>query len=110
MSERWTLETLQEDQREWVARNFGDRPSWHPLLGVGEELGELMHAHLKTVQGIRGSRMEHHRAKVDAVADIVIYLADYCSAEGIDLADAVDETWSKVRKRDWRKDPQRGGT
>jgi hypothetical protein len=68
-----------------VQHNFGDRPAWQTLLGVVEEVGELSHAHLKAAQGIRGTREQHHVAKIDAVADIVIFLADYCTAEGIDL-------------------------
>ena len=39
---------------------------------------------------------------VDAVADIVIFLADYCSARGFDLESLVSETWAEVRKRDWK--------
>lgn len=104
-----SLRALQREQAPWVKRNFGDRPSWHPLLGVGEEYGELSHAYLKAEQGIRGTPEEHRAAKVDAVADIVIFLCDYCTAEGIDLEDAVARTWEQVRKRDWTRDPQGGG-
>ena len=100
---------LQDEQRPWVARNFPGRPSWYPLLGVMEELGELAHAHLKQAQGIRYTPEEARAKKVDAVADIVTFLADYCSAEGIDLQAAVEETWQHVRKRDWASDPMTGG-
>ena len=105
----FTLATLQAEQREWVRRNFGERPSWHPLLGAIEELGELSHAHLKNEQGIRGTPEEHLAAKIDAVADVVIYLADYCSAEGIDMQRAVEQTWREVRQRDWKAHPITGG-
>lgn len=103
-----TLGELQEEQKPWVKHNFGNRPSWYPLLGVVEELGELAHAHLKEEQGIRGTKAEHMEAKKDAVGDIVIFLADYCSAEGIDLQKAVDEAWSEVKKRDWKAHPKTG--
>lgn len=100
-----TFRDLQEEQREWVAHNFPGRESWNPLLGIGEEVGELMHAHLKGHQGIRGT-VEEHRAKGrDAVGDILIYLADYCSAMGFDLQQCVEETWAKVKRRDWRANP-----
>jgi len=105
----FTLATLQAEQREWVRRNFGERPSWHPLLGAIEELGELSHAHLKNEQGIRGTPEEHLASKIDAVADVVIYLADYCSAEGIDMQRAVEQTWREVRQRDWKAHPITGG-
>lgn len=98
------LRKLQDEQRPWVQHNFGDRPSWMPLLGVMEEVGELAHAHLKKAQGIRTN--EDHDAKAaDAVADIVIFLADYCSTVGIDLESVVLETWAEVRKRDWKANP-----
>lgn len=103
-----TIGEIQEDQREWVRHNFGDRPAWHPLLGVQEEVGELAHAFLKREQGIRGTKQEHDEAIRDAVADIVIFLMDFCSASGIDLEAQVAATWEQVRLRDWRKDPAGG--
>jgi NTP pyrophosphatase (non-canonical NTP hydrolase) len=99
-----TLRELQEQQRVWVAHNFGERPSWHPLLGAVEELGELAHAHLKQTQGIRLHENHEENAK-DAIADVVIYLADYCSSRGFDMQAIVEQTWEKVRQRDWKKNP-----
>jgi len=98
------LKKLQEEQKSWVNHNFGERPSWHPLLGVVEEVGELAHAYLKREQGIRVEEDHTENAK-DAVADIVIYLADFCSAEGFDLQQIVQDTWDLVKQRDWKKDP-----
>jgi NTP pyrophosphatase (non-canonical NTP hydrolase) len=98
------LSTLQIDLEPWVAHNFGERPSWQPLLGLQEELGELSHAYLKRAQGIRTN--EDHNAGIrDAVADLVIFLADFCNAEGIDLEREVALTWAKVSQRDWKKNP-----
>ena len=74
------LRKLQDEQRPWAAHNFGNMPSWQPLLGVVEELGELVEADVL-----------EDRVKVkDAVADTVIYLADYCSREGFDFQTIVD--------------------
>ena len=98
------LKKMQEEQKPWVKHNFGDRPSWMPLLGVVEELGELAHAHLKKAQGIRVNENHDENIK-DAVADIVIFLADYCSSVGIDLEKVVQETWDKVKQRDWKANP-----
>lgn len=103
------LRKLQEEQKPWVIHNFGNRPTWQPLLGAMEELGELAHAHLKQKQEIRITENHDAMAK-DAVADIVIYLADYCSARGWDFENLVQETWDKVKQRDWKKDPAMGGT
>jgi NTP pyrophosphatase (non-canonical NTP hydrolase) len=93
-----SLRQLQDEQRPWVDHNF-----------PGRELGELCHAHLKGLQGIRGSTLEHHAAKIDAVGDAIIFLADYCTANDIDLQDAVESTWTKVKQRDWQKDKEKGG-
>ncbi len=85
-----TFRQLQEEQAPWVAHNFPGREAYYPLLGAIEELGELAHAHLKNIQGIRGTPEEHHAAKIDAVADTITFLADYCTASGIDLQDAME--------------------
>lgn len=103
------LKKLQREQAEWAISNFGLHPAWHPLLGLQEELGELSHAHLKSEQGIRGSVDEHRLEKIDAVGDIVIYLADYCTMEGINFEQAVLETWRKVKERNWNADKVAGG-
>ena len=76
------LEQIQKEQPEWVQHNFGDRPSWQPLLGAGEEIGELYHAFLKRAQNIRLSENHNENIK-DALADIIIYLCDFSSSEGI---------------------------
>jgi NTP pyrophosphatase (non-canonical NTP hydrolase) len=46
--------------------------------------------------------------QVDAVGDIVIYLASYCTANHIDLDKAVSNTWAEVKKRDWVQFPGNG--
>lgn len=98
-----SLARLQAEVATWAERNFGPRPAWQPLVGIMEELGELAHAHLKAAQGIR--RDEDHEAGArDAVGDIIIYVADYCNAAGLDLEEIVGETWAKVKQRDWRKE------
>lgn len=104
-----TFKQLQDEQRPWVEHNFPGRQSFYPLLGAVEELGELAHAHLKNLQGIRGTEAEHRAAAADAVADTIIFLADYCTAMGFDLQEVVEQTWEKVRLRDWRSDPEHGG-
>lgn len=102
------LRRIQREHKKWSARNFGeDVPTWHPLLGVVEEIGELCHAHLKEAQGIRTNEDHIANAK-DAVGDTVIYLIDYCNRRGFDFADILLETWKQVRARDWIKNPEIG--
>lgn len=106
-----TFEHLQTEVNEWARRNFGPHaPPYHrALLGAVEEIGELAHAHLKQEQDIRGSTAEHEAAGKDAVADTVIYLADYCAGRGWDLDEIVTSVWEKVSQRDWQADPVKGG-
>jgi len=123
------LRRFQAEVDKWASYNFGaDRPSDQRILGVVEEGGELMeallgsllagglmkafgrlsHAELKSQQGIRTN--EDRRALVeDAVADIDVYLADFCTVMGIDRQAVLEKTWSRVKARDWKKDPVSGG-
>jgi NTP pyrophosphatase (non-canonical NTP hydrolase) len=106
------LSVLQQQVGAWSSRNFPTNrgKAYRRLLGAFEELGELSHAHLKAEQGIRGTPEEHRAAKKDAVADAIIYLADYCYCEDIDMGDSLQETWEQVRTRDWVKFPKNGRT
>jgi NTP pyrophosphatase (non-canonical NTP hydrolase) len=106
-----TFRQLQEENAAWAARNFG--PANYPersLLGVVEEVGELAHAVLKGLQGIRGSQQEHQLAAKDAVGDVVIYLADFCTRSGFDFGECVQEAWDEVKARDWTKHRRDGTT
>lgn len=104
-----TFARLQAEVAAWSGRNFPGKEPVDPLLGVVEGLGELCHAFLKAKQGIRGTPEAHRAAMIDAVADTVIFLADFCHQNGIDLQQAVSSTWRTVSLRDWRKDPVSGG-
>jgi NTP pyrophosphatase (non-canonical NTP hydrolase) len=104
----FTLAQLQAEVADWATRNFGKRETWHPLLGVVEEVGELSHAHLKQTQGIRGSTLQHTHDAMDAVGDAIIYLADYCALRGFNLHSIVEETWSEVKQRNWQANKETG--
>jgi hypothetical protein len=64
---------------EWAKYNFGYKRA--PHIGVIEEIGEAAHCVLKQIQGIRGfDDMNVFMEKFgDALADGMIYLADWCS-------------------------------
>lgn len=103
------LSKIQEEHLDWSLHNFGEAPIWMSLVGLTEELGELSHAYLKHIQGIRNN--ENHVEKMqDAIGDIVIYLIDFCNKCGFDLSHIIERTWSEVKKRDWRKYPENGLT
>lgn len=72
---------LAEDVRAWSERNFPrsvGRPE-DPLAGIVEELGELVDA----------IAARDRDAAVDAISDAVIYLADFCGKQGLDLGNIV---------------------
>lgn len=105
---------LQSEIGTWAKRNFGDNlgkdqlhPSYGhplgslcPLLGIMGELGELVQEQLKALQG-RSKLSEGGlwAAKADAVADLMIFLLDYCEREGINLQSVLQNTWDKVGQR-----------
>lgn len=117
------LQKVQKLIGEWAQRNFGSNYSTSrgihlnslaPLMGIGEEYGELLHAVLKEAQGIRGyqSRELYEEDRDDAVADLVIFLLDFCHREGVDFDSVLEKTTNKVLQRDWastREVPQAPG-
>lgn len=105
-----TFRYLQEAQKEWCNYNFPNQTPHAALLGMMEELGELSHAVLKEQQGIRGTPEEHKAAKEDAIGDIVIYMADFCTKHGLDFQKCVEDAWAEVSQRDWIKYPKDGRT
>ena len=72
------LKKLQTIAVRLSKRNFGEHygSGYRNLLGVAEEVGELCHAQLKGEQGIRHTPKEIKKMKMDAVGDIVIFLAN----------------------------------
>lgn len=74
---------LVDDVGTWSEQNFGGQPAKYPLIGSGEELGELITSVLKIAQGIDDAEKYQERGTVgpdaekDAIGDVVIYLADY---------------------------------
>jgi len=104
------LFVLQDYVKKWNDHNFHNKKSYQCLLGAGEELGELMHAHLKEEQGIRGTSEEHRLAKMDAIGDVLVYLADYCNQSGIQMDDCWKMVWEELQSRDWKKFPKNGKT
>lgn len=75
-----------------------------PLLGIQEELGELVGVHNNEHKIIHGLKED----QIDAVGDIVLYLLDYCNKAGIDFEDAVRQTAEKVHARDWNANSVNG--
>lgn len=104
------LSQIQTVLEKWHEHNFPGVPSYQPLLGIGEEVGELMHAHLKGEQSIRHSPQEIREMKIDAVGDMLIFLLHYCNIEAINIQVALETTLSQVLQRDWKAYPKNGRT
>jgi NTP pyrophosphatase (non-canonical NTP hydrolase) len=102
------LELLQKELHNWRTHNFPSAGATQQLLGVMEEVGELSHAHLKAEQGIRGDAVVHEGDAMDAVGDILIYLAGYCSYQGWSMMQIFDEVAQQVMRRDWITYPDTG--
>ena len=101
------LYKIQLDHKQWQEHNFGVLPPEDSLLGIMEELGELSHAFTKAKQNVRID--EDHVANMeDAVGDIAIFLMSFCSSQRLSFKACIENTWDKVKQRDWKKYPEKG--
>jgi NTP pyrophosphatase (non-canonical NTP hydrolase) len=100
-----TIRELQQLHGEWADRNFPTAPSWQPLLGMVEEVGEISHAYLKRAQEIRYTSEEADLKLRDGCADLFIFLLDFTRREGWDLQEIIEETLTEVLQRDWVNRP-----
>lgn len=75
---------LQEDVGEWSEENFGGQPSVNPVLGCGEEVGELA--------DVIDFNKPPSDEELDAVGDTLVYFADVCSRRELDYEKARDES------------------
>lgn len=107
-----TFKQLQEEQSKWSEYNFGlttEETEKRSMYGIAEEYGELCHALLKQEQKIRMDQ-DHVADAKDSVGDLVIFVAQLCNAKGWDFQRILEETWAKVKKRDWITYPENGLT
>lgn len=85
---------------EWSLEQFGDQDPENPLIGAQEELGEVSRIVLKGKQGIRQEELADEDLEME-VADIVIYLMDFCARNDVDLAEGLHRARTKVLDRDF---------
>ena len=116
-----SMVALQVELNAWACKNFGAQPNHRNVLGMGEEMGELMEAflaimpsmgrlmraQLKHEQGIRDMKdRDAYKAKMaDAIADIMVFAMNACTAMRLDFGTLLSETIQEVVKRDWKKNP-----
>lgn len=78
---------IQGEHAAWVEHNFGTpRPSWQPVLGIVEELGELEEALMAQTPDEQWCA-----AVTDAIGDVAIYMMDLCTVQGLDFE---TDVWS----------------
>lgn len=88
------LEQMRAEQEVWSNRNFPNNQPYHPLLGLVEEVGELSQAAWQFAMKKRGLRVvpedtftKEVAAVKDAIADVMVYLVDYCTRAKISIKD-----------------------
>lgn len=72
-----TFDKLQSEVGEWSSDNFPGQPDVNPFLGSSEEVGELAED--------LNLEEDPTSEELDAVGDIVVYLADFCYIRGLSL-------------------------
>lgn len=94
---------LVNERDAWIAHNFPDQkaqgsPATETVMGCVEEVGELAHAHLKELQGIRGTAEEHQANAKDSIGDLCVYLLGvmshlgYVPSNGTTTVSTIDNT------------------
>lgn len=95
-------------QEAWDSRKAKNK-----MLRVGAfpkivaQLGRLAHAHIKQYQGIRTNE-DHDATRLAAVGDLMRFLDIYCSIHYMNMQQCMEETWTKVKQRDWVANPVDG--
>jgi len=102
------LARIQKEINAWREYNFPDSTPTQQFLGVVEETGELSHAILKGQQGIRGYSPEDTAEIKDAIGDLLVFLANFCSMNDWDMLTILQDVWEEVKQRDWQKNPKTG--
>ncbi|EGQ44328.1 MAG: MazG nucleotide pyrophosphohydrolase [Candidatus Nanosalina sp. J07AB43] len=91
----------QEAIYEWSLEQFGDQDPENPLIGAQEELGEVSRIVLKEKQSIRQDEEFAEEDLEVEVADVVIYLLDFCARNDVSLSEGLHEARTKVLDRDF---------
>lgn len=81
---------LNQKVGSWGEKQFGDQPAVNPLLGIGEEFGELTE-HLEAHDDVVSEEL-------DAVGDMLVYAAAFCHRREFDVDEEALETGEKRHK------------
>jgi NTP pyrophosphatase (non-canonical NTP hydrolase) len=103
------LNEIQKKLWEWENKHFPDAIGFpeQQVLGMCEEVGEISHMILKSIQKYREGRhglTEEVKAEIaDGVHDTFVYGLQLLSELRIDIEPGFTETVKKVLERDWNK-------
>jgi NTP pyrophosphatase (non-canonical NTP hydrolase) len=75
------------------------------VLLMLQHVGGIAHHHLKSEQGIRGTKGEHYAKKVEFIKELLHELVTLSSMLEVDFIDTVEQVWAEVKRRDWKKNP-----
>jgi len=80
-----TMAEIKVEMFKWQEYNFGEQDDRRMVMGICEESGELIHAHLKLEQGIRGDTEALKAEARDAIGDICVYAMNLLSNNEEDM-------------------------
>ena len=84
-------------------------PGWEDYFHVTKLLfavGKVNHHYLKSQQGIRGD-WEHHKTGIEMWLKVIVALLLDIVGGKKELTKIVEDTWAKVRDRDWQNNPKK---
>jgi NTP pyrophosphatase (non-canonical NTP hydrolase) len=96
------MRELQEEAFAICSSYFPDATNEDQLLNIGEEVGELMRAVLKSKQGIRGTPEYWAEEARKEFGDIVVSLLCFAERAGFDAESATVETLQRFREKRYR--------
>lgn len=96
--------TMEFDLNELIVGKIPARPQSPTIL-----VGKLAHSYLKKKQGIRGTPEEHDAAMKETLAELFHSLSQWLfETYQENLLRVVADTWSKVKERNWKRNPKTG--
>jgi hypothetical protein len=98
-----TIKGLQAAVAEHIQAEL-QRPH-DPILRAQAELGSIAEAYQNMEAGEYGSPEHHLNNMVQAAAEVVLALTEFCARQELDLQDAVEHVWHKRRMKRWRENP-----
>lgn len=95
-------------QMIWERRELLELGSGEHTRTIFVAYGRILHHHLKMSQRIRGTPKEHN-AGIDKALGHLLCELNWVANGSERLLGHAEETWARVKQRNWKKDPKAGG-